>query len=160
MLQIIENGLNNTRIVDLNLVLIALMTMIRRHRRLVGYANIKGPFYVKAYIENMWRTVPFIDLPAFLDQVSEYGFPIVQSQDVLVPNGTSLDTFVVLPERDAPKSEDIRPEDIGEQVMDAQKISYHILEAFGITSDVMMCSADLFLRYCNFTQSENTEDAT
>lgn len=160
MSKIIENRLDNTRIVDLNLVLIALMAMIRLHRRLVGYANIKGPFYVKAYIENMWRTVPFIDLPAFLDQVSEYGFPIVQSKDVLVPNGTSLDTFVVLPERDTPESESIRPEEIIEQVTDAQKISYHILEAFGITSDVMMCSADLFLRYCNFIHSENTEDAT
>ena len=135
------------------------MAMIRLHRRLVGYANIKGPFYVKAYIENMWRTVPFIDLPAFLDQVSEYGFPIVQSKDVLVPNGTSLDTFVVLPERDTPESESISPEEVREQVMDAQKISYHILEAFGITSDVMMCSADLFLRYCNFIHPDNTEDA-
>lgn len=155
MSKILEQELDNTRTVDLNLVLNALISMIRRHRRLAWQANVKGPFYVKAHIQNIWRTVPFIDLPAFWDHVSEYGIPIVQDEDVLVPNGTSLDTFVVLPERNAPKSEPlISNEEMGDALLDAIKIGSHILEAFGITSDVMTRSTDLILRYINFPNKQ------
>ena len=148
--KLIENRLDGSRILDLNSTLVALVSIIRRHRRLAWQANVKGPFYVKAYLKNIWRTVPFIDLPIFLDSVSEYGFPIVQDRDVLVPNGTSLDTFVVLPERDAPKSESMgsQEEDV-EQVMEAFEINGHILEAFGITPDVMRHLPHLIVRYVN-----------
>ena len=150
MSKIGENGLDNTRVLDLNLVLVALMSKIRRHRRLVWHANVKGPFYVKAHLENIWRTVPFIDLPAYSDHVDEHGLPVVQDTDVLVPNGTSLETFVVLPERDAPESESLTYEEIGDLTQDAIKIGIHILEAFGIPPDVMKHSQDLFLRYLKF----------
>ena len=151
MSKITENGLGSSRVVDLNLALIALMLMIRRHRRLVWHANVKGPFYVKAHLENIWRTVPFIDLPAYSAHVNEHGLPIVQDTDVLVPNGTSLDTFIVLPERDAPESESLAsPEEIRDHTSDAIKIGIHILEALGIPMDIMTHSQDLFLRYFKF----------
>lgn len=152
MLKIKKNRLDMTRIVDLNLVLSVLMSITIRHRRLAWHANVKGPFYVKAHLENIWRTVPFIDLPAFWDQVSKYELPLVQDKYVLAPNGTSLDTFVVLPERDAPKLESLNSKkEVLDQISDTIKIGRHILEAFGITPDVMMHSDDLILRYCNFT---------
>ena len=66
----------------------------------------------------------------------------------MVPNGTSLDTFVVLPERDAPKSESPNSnKEMGDALLDAIKIGCHILEAFGITTDVMVHSDDLIIRY-------------
>lgn len=94
--------------------------------------------------------MPFIDLPVFLDNVAEYGFPIVQDTDLLVPDGTSLDTFAVLPERDVPESEFIgsKQEDI-EQIMEAFEINGHILEAFGIAPNVLRYLPHLIVRYIN-----------
>ena len=62
---LIENGLRGARILNLNFTMVALMYMIKCHRQLASRANVRGPFYVKAYLENIWRTVPFVDLPAF-----------------------------------------------------------------------------------------------
>ena len=152
--KLIENQLDPPRIVDLNSTLVAFMAMIRCHRCLVSHANVKGPFYVKAYLENIWRAVPFIDTPAFLNHVSEYGFPVVQDTDVLVPNGNSLDTFVVLPERDAPKSEAISSqEEAIDQIMDAFEIGSYVLEAFGITPKVMKDPKHLIVRYLSWKTS-------
>ena len=150
-----ENRLEGARIVDLNLVLSVLMPMIIRHRRLAWHATVKGPFYVKAHIQNIWRTIPFIDLPAFWDHVSEYGIPIVQDEYVLVPDGTSLDTFVVLPEHDAPKSESLNSKkEIDDALSDAIDIGQHILESFGIAPDVMAHSDDLIIRYTKFLNKQ------
>ena len=138
-LKLIETGFHGCSILNLDSTLAAVVAIIRRHRRLASQANIKGPFYVKAYLQNIWNAVPFIDLPVFLDHVSEFGIPLIEHTDLLVPNGTSLDTFIVLPESDAPESEFIsskREEDI-EQIVEAFEINRHILEAFGIAPDVM-----------------------
>ena len=95
-----------TEALDLERLLILLMAIVVRHRRLAGQANIKGPFYVKARLENMWRRVPFVDVPEFLKHISEFGFPLIQQADIFAPPGTSLDSFVVWPERDTPLSGD------------------------------------------------------
>ena len=96
--------------------------------------------------------MPFIDLPAFLNHIPEYGFPIIQDRDVLVPNGTSLDTFVVLPERDASKLESMGSQEEGvDQIMDAFKIGRYVFETFGITLDVLKNPSDLIVRYLHRT---------
>ena len=46
----------------------------------------------------MWRTIPFVDLSEYMTHVEEFDFPVVQASDLMVPTGTSLDTFVVSPE--------------------------------------------------------------
>lgn len=149
--KIIEKKLKTSRILNLNFTFVTLWAIIRRHRRLVWQANVKGPFYVKAYLENIWRTVPFIDLPAFLDHISEYGFPIVQDTDVLVPNGTSLDTFIVLPECDVPKSETtISAQEAFDQIIDVAEIGRYILEAFGIPSNFIEHLNDLIVRHIDW----------
>ena len=147
MLKIQELGLNSARVLDLNLVLIVLMSIIRRHRFLVWQARVKGPFYVKANLENIWRTVPFVDLPEYLDHLNDHGIAVIQDTEVLVPDGTSLENFVFLPERDVPKSESLTPEEMGDPVGDAIKIGIHIFEAFGIPQDVLKHASDLFFRH-------------
>ena len=91
--------------------------------------------------------MPFIDLPAFLNHISKYGFPIIQDTDILVPNGVALDTFVVLPERDAPNSESMGSQERGvDEIMDAFEIGHYVFEALGITLDVMENLSDLIVR--------------
>ena len=97
--RLIDEGLGSSRILNLNLMLFVLPAIIRRHRMLVAEAGVTGPLYMKAYLENVWRTVPFLDLREYVDHVTRFDFPIVQVSNMLVPKGTSLETFVTLPER-------------------------------------------------------------
>ena len=149
-----ECKLDEMQVLDLNLVLIGLLSIVRRHRRLVWHAKVKGPFFVKAHLENIWRTVPFVDLPAFYSHIEDHGLPIVQDTDAIVPQGTSLETFVVLPERDAPETDSLGSTDeILDYILEAIKIGIHILEALGVPRQIMLQPQDLFLRYFNYNAS-------
>ena len=145
---LIENRLIGSQILNLNFTMVALMYMIKCHRQLAWHANVRGPFYVKAYLENIWRTVPFVDLPAFLRHISEYGFPVLQDRNVLVPHGHSLDTFVLLSEHDIPESELTNSKEVDFfHIIDSFAITYHILEAFGITPETVKPQSELIRRY-------------
>ena len=131
-----------TEALDLEQLLVLLMTIVVRHRRLAGQANIKGPFYVKARLENMWRRVPFIDVPEFLKHISEFGFPLIQQADIFAPSGTSLDSFVVWPERDTPLSGDsIDAGEIDSIIPDMIAIGRHVFYAAGIPSEIILSYA-------------------
>ena len=93
-----SKGLEDCRILNLNVLLPLVGVIISRHRRIVAQANVKGPFYIKARIENVWRAIPFLDLSEYMTHVGRFDFPVLQSSDLMVPTGTSLDTFVVSPE--------------------------------------------------------------
>ena len=95
---LVSKGLEECRILNLNLLLPLVGAIISRHRRIVAQANVKGPFYIKARIENVWRAIPFVDLSEYMTHVETFDFPVVQASDLMVPTGTSLDTFVVSPE--------------------------------------------------------------
>lgn len=131
------NGLEDARILNLNLLLSLIGVIIARHRTIVGQANIKGPFFIKARIENVWRTIPFIDVKDYLAHVKRYDFPVVQDSAMIVPLGTSLETFVISPELDDTPSE-------------LEKIRYdgpivtwiHIMEALGIPGELLQRSAN------------------
>jgi hypothetical protein len=99
----------------------ALTGIVARHRSLAMHAGVPGPFYVKAHLENVWRTVPFLDMEKFMVYVHENGIPVVQEEDVLSPPGTALETFVLLPE----KTE--LSEDIKDSLIDAIRIGWLFL---------------------------------
>lgn len=151
-----ETGIEeNCRILDLNQVLVAMTAITVRHRSLAGHANVNGPFYVKAYLENIWRVVPFVDLSVYLKHVSEFGLPIVQASDEVVPPGTSLDSFVLLPERDALDSEYWSDsKEIAFHVVDSFQITKYIFEAFGLPRHLFNQESitELFLR--SYTQTK------
>ena len=97
-------GLMAARILDLNQVLSLSLSIVLRHRRLAMQVGITGPFYVKVRIENIWRTMPFIDLPDLFEYILEFGFPLVQDSDIVAPTGgVALDELIELPERDVSK---------------------------------------------------------
>ncbi len=150
-----DSGLSDTRVLDLNQVLTMLLAIVVRHRRLVKAANTSGPFFVKAHLQNIWRAVPFIDLPEFMEHVNKYGLPVVQDDSVLVPEGTELNTFIELPEREPMESERFETKDeIVQQFMDIYGMNRDVFEAFGVPREIMnpKTSANLFRRYYNKPQ--------
>ena len=102
---------------------------------------MRGPFYIKARIENVWRTIPFVDLSEYMAHVEKFDFPIVQASDLVVPTGTTLDTFVVSPELEGVPAE-------------SQKITYggpilmwvEIMQALGIPGELLAQNAKALLR--------------
>ena len=124
-------------VLELNLVLNLLGAVLHRHRVLVSRANILGPFYLKARLENIWRTIPFIDHSKYLDHINTYGFPFVQVAEITVPGGKDLSGFIVTREFDhTPKEED---QMLGEGAI---LLGMNILNGLGIPMEVLAQSIE------------------
>ena len=141
---LVSKGLGASRILNLNLVLALVGGVFSQHRRIVGQANVRGPFYIKARIENVWRAIPFVDLSEYMTHVEKFDFPVVQASDLMVPAGTSLDTFVVSPEMESvpAKSEMITSDG-------SIKMWIAIMEALGIPGELLAKSAETLLNVSN-----------
>ena len=137
---LVSKGLGASRILNLNLLLPLVGVIVSRHRRIVEQANVRGPFYIKAHIENVWRTIPFVDVDEYMAHVERFDFPVVQASDLMVPTGTSLDTFVVSPELKSVPAE-------------SEKITYdgpirmwsEIMQALGIPGELLAQNANALL---------------
>lgn len=150
------SGLESARVLDLSMVMSGALNVMLRHRRLARQANVNGPFYVKIYIENVWRTIPFVDLERFSQNTADYGFPLVQDSDVVVPRaGGSLDTFIHLQERDiTPEigdNESLNGDNMSELWIDAGIIAAQIFMALGTSPDLIQDIIRSLILNANFT---------
>ena len=140
--QLEEAGHKSARVLDLNDVMILALAIAVRHRRLAHQAGISGPFYIKFHIQNVWRTIPFIDIDGFFRNTEEFGFPLVQGSDIVVPNtGTSLENFILLEERSMTSEmevdETILRDGASGATADMVRMSVGIMTAFGISPDLI-----------------------
>ena len=102
---LVDTELIYCRVLDLNLTIDIIGHVMRRHRILASKANVSGPFFLKACLENVWRTIPFLDHSKYLEHIDDFGYPVVQETDMTVPEGTTLNTFMVAPELALPPQE-------------------------------------------------------
>ena len=135
--KVLDTGLTPARILDLNILMDFLLGVVKRHRIVVGDAGVKGPFYLKANIENVWRTVPFVDHTKFLQHISNFGLPLNQESDMTVPIGTALDTFIVSRELSEVPSESDGTIDSGAIIL-----FLSIVNALGIPREILSDSID------------------
>ena len=135
--KISEAGLTSARILDLNIIMDLLLVVVKRHRIVAGQAGINGPFYLKANIENVWRTVPFIDHSTFQKHFSTFGLPLNQETEMTVPDGTALETFVISQESNEVPSDSDATVDSG-----AIRLFLNIVNALGIPMEVLGDSAE------------------
>lgn len=126
-----DSGIRHSKILDLNILFEAIYSIVIRHRTLAEKAGIDGPFYVKAHLQNVWRTVPFLDMSSFVAHIVKYNIPVVQDDHALAPPGTNLESFVLLPERD---SQSLSP---GDMITDGVYVFIPILAALGIPADFL-----------------------
>jgi hypothetical protein len=130
--QVEEAKLSGVRFLDLNVLYVAVLGIAIRHREIVQNAGVTGPFFVKAHLQNVWRTVPFIDMEAYVTHVHDNGFPIVQEDDMLVPIGLDPVTFIELDECA------VRPVPIVTQTKDSVSISIPVFQALGIAGELFI----------------------
>ena len=133
-----DSGIDPVRILDLNRMLEIFFAVSLRHRRLAWEAGITGPFYVKCHLENIWRTIPFLQSTDFISHINRFGLPLVQNSSVVLPEGRTLDSFVVLDEHMAPVSEDDPLSGNAISAADAGSIARRILPAFGLSLDLAL----------------------
>ena len=124
-------------VLELNIVLDLIGSLLHRHRILAGRSKINGPFFLKARLENIWRTIPFVDHSSYIQHIDDYGFPLVQETDITVPEGTGLRDFIVTEEFDhIPLEED---QILGEG---AVPLGLYILNGLGIPMEVLAQSTE------------------
>ena len=131
-----DDSLKLSRVIDLNLALPLIGAVLARHRTVAGSVGIKGPFYVKATIENVWRTIPFIDTAEYMANVGRFDVPVVQDSDLAAPPGGWPEGFIALPELEEVPSE----EDPGTYAR-AIPIWLAVMQALGIPGQILAESA-------------------
>ena len=133
-------NLEPARILDLNILFSLCGVVLTRHRHLALQAGVMGPFFIKARLEDVWRTVPFIDLPAYLAQITKFDFPIVQDSDVMVPAGMNIESFLQIDPLQSSDAETMASEK-RIKMDDSVLISANIFNALGITTDTLVTSS-------------------
>ncbi len=141
---LVDRGLVPSRVLNLNLLISVLLCVICRHRGLTGQVGIKGPFYVKASIENVWRAVPFIDTEEYMRHVQAFGVPVVQNASLTVPPGLWPAGFIALPELERVPNENEQS-----AYEDAIPIWIAILQALGIPGQILADSGNRVAEVAN-----------
>lgn len=95
-----DRNFDSPRVVDLNMIYNLLVALVEIQRRLLARANWTKPFYVKARLLNVWRTVPFLDIPEVLDEFETHGVPMCMSSIATTPVGREPDSFAEIPQFD------------------------------------------------------------
>ena len=88
-----KQGHGDGRVVDLNLLFNILLGVVNIQERLSVRAGWTGSLYVKARLLNVWRTCPFIDIDAVLDQFEAHGVPMCLDGVVTAFPGSGPETF-------------------------------------------------------------------
>lgn len=138
------SGLRGSSVLNLNMLLTVLPAVLFRYRALLWQAGYRGPFYVKARIENVWRAVPYLDLSQYVGHIKEFGVPVVQESEFIVPRGTSLETFEVLPELECALTLPVDVVSSG-----SINIWLHIMQALGIPGQLLGENAAELLQIAN-----------
>lgn len=136
-----KNGLDYCTILDLSDFPFIISAVFRRHRTLMDRAEIRAPLHIKAHLENVWRTIPFIDLPEYLEHVEKYDIPLVQLGEIEFPPTSSSLPCVVLPElNDVPDE----PEPYIEG--GPLRLSLRLMEALGVPMDFVAKNSEKMWR--------------
>ena len=124
--------LHASRVLNLNMLITLIGGIIARHRSLAGAAGVRGPFYIKAALENVWRVIPFWDTSEYISHIKAFDVPIVQDSDLAAPLGGWPEGFIIAPELD-----DIPNE--GEHAISQPAIATWIavMQALGVPGEVL-----------------------
>ena len=95
-----EQGYTQPRIVDLNFMMVLLISFVSKYQRLLRLANAKGEFYFKARVLNAWRILPFIDAEEVLGEFEAHGMPMIMDSTITVPIGDTPGSFARIDEQE------------------------------------------------------------
>lgn len=82
------------QIIDLNLLFNLLTGIVERQEQLMAAAGWQGEWYFKVRLLNVWRTIPFLDVPIVLDEFEAHGIPLCLDETVTVLDGSDPETLL------------------------------------------------------------------
>jgi hypothetical protein len=132
-----QSRLSASHLLDVNILVFVVIGAIAQQRRLMRAAKIKGPLYAKAALHNLWRRVPFLDTPTFVDFVQKYGLPVIQSNDEYAPPGKTFDSLFLTTEEKPDNGDD---DPVVLQALEAAPLIAFIGNALGLPSEVLLSS--------------------
>jgi hypothetical protein len=128
-----QKQIKNVYIVDLSFLFEILISIFQRLYDLHAADSTEWPLWMKAQLFGIKRHMPFLDTEDFLNFVKEYGLPIVQDNDAVIPAGLDPDSCIDIKpfKAQALDSED-PPERMMFSIMQAWITTFTIGRAFGI----------------------------
>lgn len=90
--------IDTTSVVDLNHLHHVLFGIIETQRALQKKAGWPLDFYLKIKLLNVWRTIPFLDIPHFIKNIDKNGIPMCLTSNVTAPPGHHPETFAHIKE--------------------------------------------------------------
>ncbi|MCX4067533.1 ATP-binding protein [Pseudomonas sp. S1Bt30] len=85
--------IETTSVVDLNHLHHVLFGIVEAQRALQKKAGWPLDFHLKIKLLNVWRTIPFLDVPHFIKNIDKNGIPMCLTSNVTAPPGYHPETF-------------------------------------------------------------------
>jgi len=123
------------RILDLNVVCLALVTIVETYRRLRASIGGRAGTVCKLRFENIWRIVPFMNWGAYLSFIEGNGPPVVQYSMVWAPPRASFDTMKLLDLDYAASTKEWA--EVTSQILRGIPILIELLHTFGIPANLL-----------------------
>ncbi|MBP8001328.1 MAG: ATP-binding protein [Chloroflexi bacterium] len=96
-INLLQQGNYNASFVnDINPHFSVIVALLEQNRCLLEKTGIRGPYFAKAILRNIWRRVPFVDTDLFIGFVNLHGIPVVQFDKAYAPPGRTFETLVQL----------------------------------------------------------------
>lgn len=127
-----ESGrLGSARIIDANLLLTMIILALQRQHQLLIASGVQPHFHCKAALDGMWRCIPFLDMPSYMDHARTYGLPLIQESSCFAPPTTDPRAFSI-----ADLPDEFDPSDQAPLIRPALDLFMYVVEAMGIPRSV------------------------
>jgi hypothetical protein len=125
--------IQNVYVADLSLLWDILLSIFQRLYDVHAADCSEWPLWMKAQLFGIKRHVPFLDTEDYLKFVKEYGLPVVQDNDAVIPSGLDPDACIeVRPSKSKVPAPDNPPERFFFSVVQAWVTTFTISRAFGV----------------------------
>jgi len=132
-----ERASFGAHVIDVNYLMLLLMTLMGKHRALLEIEGVRPPVMVKMRLGNLWRRVPFADTVDYIEGIKRFGLPLIEESSLMVPAGTDPATLLRTEPKDWRKLTKRRP-----VVPSSVKVAMDALRALGVLNHLVADESD------------------
>lgn len=122
-----DAGHKRGSILDINSLIFLVAGCVGIYVAISKQVGITTDFYAKAYLENVWRRIPFLDMKAFLDGIVENGVPVIQDDDALVPPDIDRPNLIAMHAKEIKNAEPMM-----QNIVTSLPLLLRVFQAFGL----------------------------
>ena len=92
-------GFREPAIIDLNLLFHVMLGLMRIQKEFSARAAWRGPLHLQVKLVNMWRTIPFLDIERYVEELERHGVPLCLEKNIHLFPASPPYSFMTLPEQ-------------------------------------------------------------